>query len=217
MTKEKTVEIACKIETPADLEDLDHLQCAHQAKNDFTDFFRSLYEESLQFLPHRNIHRIYYGSEFCEFRIPAISECKAVLQKANQKKLPVTFLTPPVTQTGIEHIKALLPILEAHSCEISVNDYGVLQLLHDHHYHGNIICARILDKLYHDSRMNRFAFSQYTNEMGYQYLRSPAVSAPSFQEALKKYHVTRYDIDLPQYGLNLPENQNNISYSTFLP
>lgn len=28
MTKEKTVEIACKIETPADLEDLDHLQCA---------------------------------------------------------------------------------------------------------------------------------------------------------------------------------------------
>ena len=217
MTKEKTVEIACKIETPADLEDLDHLQCAYQAKNDFTDFFRSLYEESLQFLPHRNIHRIYYGSEFCEFRIPAISECKAVLQKANQKKLPVTFLTPPVTQTGIERIKALLPILEAHSCEISVNDYGVLQLLHDHHYHGNIICGRILDKLYHDGRMNRFAFSQYTNEMGYQYLRSPAVSAPSFQEALKKYYVTRYDIDLPQYGLNLPENQNNISYSTFLP
>jgi len=189
--KEHKVEIACKIDTLSDLKNLDQMQCTYQTTNDFTDFFRLLYEENIKLLPHKRIDRIYYGCEFCEFRIPTISECRTVLQEAQKEMLPVTFLTPLVTQVGMNKIKELLPLLEEYSCEISVNDYGVLQLLHQKHYDGEIICGRILDKLYHDGRMNRLSFTQYTNEMGYKYLRSPSVSSDSFKKALEKKGVTR--------------------------
>lgn len=210
-------EFAWKVEYPSEI---DHMSCdwnKTSVENDLTVYFHELYADCLSNFEFVSIHRIYYGSEFCEFRIPTASALEQVLRKAECHRLPVTFLTPPVTEYGIQKITALLPLLQEYSCEISVNDYGVLQLLKEKHYTGEIICGRILDKLYHDGRMNRKMFADYTNSFGYEYLRSPGIAAASFQELLQENGIHRADMDLPLYGLELPEASADFAYSVFLP
>lgn len=217
MRKCTEVEIAVKVDSVEDLQNIGTAQCVYRTDNDFTEYFRNLYRRCVQSISLDKVSRIYYGSEFCEFCIPGLRDLEALLQTARWNNLNVTFLTPPVTNFGMEKIKNLLPLLAQYSCEISVNDFGVLQMLSDNNYTGAVICGRVLDKLYHDGRMNRTAFSLYTNHMGYDYLRSPAVSSPSFQSVLKRYGIMRYDIDLPQYGIDLDSSESDISFSTFLP
>lgn len=217
MERFRDIEFALKIESADEINETKVGSIYENIYNDFASYFKDLYNSCLEILGNIKISRIYYGIEFCEFRIPKLKEVEIVLKRAKQKGLPVTFLTPPVTQFGIEKIRLLLPMLYEYDCEISINDYGVLELLKEEGYKGKIICGRILDKLYHDGRMNSTSFKNYTNSNGYQYLRSAAIDSKSFHEVLLENGVSRFDVDLAPQGVLLCNKYDDFSYSVFLP
>src|SRR6185436_7072689 len=51
--------------------------------------------------------RCAYGNEFCEHLIPSAEQLKAVLTAAHDREMSVTFLTPYVSDAGIESLKPL--------------------------------------------------------------------------------------------------------------
>ena len=56
--------------------------------------------------------RCAYGNEFCEHLIPSAQQLKAVLTAAHDHEMSVTFLTPYVSDSGIESLKPLFELLD---------------------------------------------------------------------------------------------------------
>ncbi|MFC1623910.1 hypothetical protein ACFL28_01135 [Candidatus Omnitrophota bacterium] len=81
--------------------------------------------------------RLYWGSEFCENLISGIKEAKKALEFTLNKGLDFTLVTPFVTEEGLKKLEGIFKWLKANriSCEIAVNDWGVLKRLHSH-YNG---------------------------------------------------------------------------------
>jgi len=86
--------------------------------------------------------RIYWGHEFCENLIPAEEETKRVIDICRHGRLGFTFLTPFVTERGFKILKRMFVFLrrEAPACEVVLNDWGVLNLLH-REFKGSFILA----------------------------------------------------------------------------
>lgn len=75
--------------------------------------------------------RVYFGNEFCERLIPNKAQLKKVLDFTKEKKIRFTFVTPYVTDEGINKLKTLFSYLSKidKGIEVIVNSYGVLNIV----------------------------------------------------------------------------------------
>lgn len=82
-------------------------------------------------LPEGRLAAVYFGSEFCEDRLPGVDGAERFCRLAEEKGLEATLLTPPVTFTGLDRVGALLEGLGDRGFRPAVvfNDWGVLGLL----------------------------------------------------------------------------------------
>lgn len=160
---------------------------------------------------------LYYGNEFCEYRLPNETQLLKALQIANDNNLKFVFVTPPVTDWGISQIKESLKILIAYKekIEIVVNDHGVLQMLSDFTDRFEITIGRICDKLSHDSRASLRDIENYYSKNGLNYARTPGVVSQFSLNIYKAYNVNRFEFDMPKVGISLPENINASLYWPF--
>lgn len=73
------------------------------------------------------LDRLYFGNEFCEFRMPS-GEAIARLVDTG---LPLTLVTPVMTRVGLRRLEESVTRLLAHDnpLEIVVNDFGALESL----------------------------------------------------------------------------------------
>ena len=69
--------------------------------------------------------RLYIGDEFCIHRLPNPAELDTLCQLAKEKNRALTFLTPPLTDAGIDRCRPLFDILKDmdHGSEVVVNDW----------------------------------------------------------------------------------------------
>ena len=61
-----------------------------------------------EFVPNKAISYLYYGNEFCEYRIPSISDLKSFFTICISNDLNPVLVTPPVSDLGLEKIKHLI-------------------------------------------------------------------------------------------------------------
>lgn len=159
---------------------------------------------------------LYYGNEFCEYRIPSINQLLQVLDICKKDKISCVLVTPIVTDYGIEKITNLLDYLIYNniSLDIVVNDMGVLELLRKKEYSGKAIIGRVLEKSSHDCRASADEFDDYYGDNGKKFARTPGIISDYTQMIFNKYGIERYEFDLPRIGLDLPENRD---YSLYWP
>ncbi len=55
--------------------------------------------------------RLYFGAEFCERLIPSRQELETALRNARERSLGFTFMTPFVTNRGLELLEELMHML----------------------------------------------------------------------------------------------------------
>jgi hypothetical protein len=86
-------------------------------------------------LPEGRLAALYFGTDFCEERLPAISEVTRFCQAAREHGLEAVLLTPLVRPGGLRRLGQLLEAVEASGAAVSVvfNDWGVLGLLRERH------------------------------------------------------------------------------------
>ncbi|MDD5614163.1 MAG: hypothetical protein PHQ54_03730 [Candidatus Omnitrophica bacterium] len=90
--------------------------------------------------------RIYYGNEFCEHLIPELYEVEEALNISESKNIAFTFVSPFVTDSGIEKLGRILYFLNNKNIEIVINDFGVLELIKNKGYSIKPVLGRLLNR-----------------------------------------------------------------------
>ena len=145
------MELAIHIRQPGHLDQLDRIP------NQVCDLYADLEPEVrdwVRSIPEQ-VQRVYAGDEFCVHRMPEPEVLEGISRSARSKGWPITLLTPPVTDEGLERCSRLFRFLEqaAPGTEVVVNDWGLLCLLKDNYPSLPAAAGRLLNKGFKDPRL----------------------------------------------------------------
>jgi hypothetical protein len=192
------MEVAIHIRQPSELDQLDRipghlLDLYVDLEAEAQDWVRSIPEQ---------VERVYVGDEFCIHRMPEADVLEVITGSAGRKGWPVTLLTPPVTDEGLERCSRLFRLLErkAPGAEVVVNDWGLLCLLKDEYPSLPAAAGRLLNKGFKDPRLIDPDGAAEISEDAQELLNGCSFDTPLFQEKLREMGVHRVERDLFPYG-----------------
>lgn len=112
-----------------------------------------------ELLPEGHVVALYFGTEFCEDRLPDFDEADAFCAAARERGWEPTLLTPLVTPAGLQLVRRLLSGLDAkgHQPAVVFNDWGVLGLLRELHPALPRRAGRLINRSLRDPRAYRAA------------------------------------------------------------
>jgi len=196
---------------------------------------------SLSFLEKYNISsrykRIYFGNEFCQKLIPTQNILGRVLEFTRGKNLYFTFLTPFVTDAGLEVLDKLFYFLvnNLNTPEVVINDFGVLDLIDEKYKQIQPILGRLAFRQKRDPRfLNMFSGRQktkiYLRPQGNNIIVLPKPIPVALKEAYTKSNIDfsevksfllrkrikRVEVDNLLHGLNL-DLPKEMAASVYVP
>lgn len=112
-----------------------------------------------ELLPAGTAAALYFGSEFCEDRLPELDEADGFCALARDLGWEATLLTPLATTAALQRVRLLLDALVARGWQPAVvfNDWGVLGLLREHHPQLPRRAGRLMNRSLRDPRAYRDA------------------------------------------------------------
>jgi hypothetical protein len=170
--------------------------------------------------------RCAYGNEFCENLIPGPAAVQAVLEAAREHGLPLTLLTPYVSDEGIAALKPIFELLGREAsdaravCEVVFNDWGVLNVLR-RDFPGLIpVQGRLLNKSLRDPRINGI-YPEASASLGPQTalvnLRRTNLDSSGYIGFIRGMGVSRIEVDnLPQ-GIDLDQIDRRVAVGVYVP
>ncbi|MCL1822467.1 MAG: hypothetical protein FWG22_06555 [Prolixibacteraceae bacterium] len=102
--------------------------------------------------------RIYFGHETCEKLLPQFDEIEDLLEICEKRNLELSFVTPFLTDAGIEKVMRFLERLQSakRHFEIVISDWGLLNLLTSNRV-GTPVAGRFLIGQHTDFRLKRLS------------------------------------------------------------
>ena len=96
----------------------------------------------------RPCDRLYCGNEFCERLLPGWDDLQKAAAWATERAIPMTLVTPFVTDQGLQAIAQLLEKASGLGCldEVVFNDWGVLSFLSERPGRFSPVLGRLLTK-----------------------------------------------------------------------
>ncbi len=162
----------------------------------------------------RDYCRFYYGDEFCERLLPSEHDVKEILAFAEERCLPFTFVTPYVTENGLNQIKELLQLFP-NNTEVVFNDWGVLRTI-KRDFQGLIpVMGRLLTKIKRGPRLMNFI--DRLPSAALDHLRKTNLGVPIYQNFLKKQDIKRVELDNPLQGLDFSDVPEGLHLSLYIP
>ena|GEM_PF-481362 len=166
--------------------------------------------------------RCAYGNEFCEHLLPTVERLEAVVSAARRCGLQLTFLTPYVSDAGIEALKPLLNLLNKNGepCEVVFNDWGVLNLIRREFSKVVPVQGRLLNKSLRDPRITGMYAATapgFVPQAAVVSLRRSNLDCSSYAGFLSRMGVASVELDnLPQ-GVDLSFTENGLKANVYLP
>ena len=179
---------------------------------------------NLKYFQSGKYQRIYWGVEFCQNLIPSIADTEEVLRFVKKNELKFSFVTPFVTERGLERLKRIFYWLNKKkiSCEVVVNDWGVLEYLHTE-FKGVFepVFGRLMSRQVRDPAMKGVLEKQPVfavkakdgkisiivhrppNKKYQQGIKSSYINSNLFQGFLSKFGIKRMELNNLIQGLNL--------------
>jgi hypothetical protein len=186
--------------------------------------------------------RIYFGNEFCQRLIPSPFDLEKVALYTRKEKIGFSFVTPYVTDEGIEKLDKLFTLLEKldFHCEVIINDWGVLNLINERFKTFKPVLGRLLTKQKRGPRLRELLkretarprlvsdpkFPKIKNvilqkklplSLDPYYKGSNVTSAPVIQDYLVGQRVKRIELDNTYQGLHLELPKDKIRSSLYFP
>lgn len=182
-----------------------------------------------------NTDRIYFGNEFCEKLISTLDILKKWYFFTKTKGKKFTFVTPFVTNFGVEKLEYLLGFLnDQEDVEVVFNDWGVFKLIQDNFKNLNPILGRLLTKQRRDPRMLKIFLGKQKSKKIinsgkkiillpkkvpnslFEHYQASVINAPIFQKFLLSQGIKRVEIDNLVWEMNVKVNKK-IGISIYLP
>lgn len=129
---------------------------------------------------------LYFGNEFCEKLIPDGDALSRALSYAKENGLIFVFVTPYCTDSGIEKLKGLLPLLPD-GTEVVFNDWGILGHIRER---GLVpVLGRLLVSIKRDVRIDP------SDGKNLEYFRTCNLESLAFQDFLIENGISRVELD----------------------
>ena len=181
--------------------------------------------------------RIYFGNEFCERLIPGVEVLKKAFSLADSGGKEFTFVTPFVTNAGLNRLEAPLEFLNSRrNVEVVFNDWGVLMLMRGRYTKLKPVLGRLLTKQRRDPRIAEIFFGKRKTreifsadnkekliffarsvpETLFEHYQGSVINLPAFQEFLLSQGVRRVEIDNLAWEMKVTVNKK-IGVSVYLP
>lgn len=185
--------------------------------------------------------RLYYGHEFCQRLISPLNHLKRILSYIAEKRLNLSLVTPYVTNDGLKKLEVLFELLKERntSCEVIINDWGVLNLVNRKYINLTPVLGRLLNKqkrgprlvklLKRETRARLLNYPQNPKirsfviqkklpmDLDPYYKGSNASSVPIIHSYLISQRIKRIELDNTAQGLFLELPKNEICASIYLP
>jgi hypothetical protein len=164
--------------------------------------------------------RIYIGDEFCPKRLPDVKALKNQLNAADQKGLPVTLLTPVLTDGGIKACAKLFETFHQwdHAAEVVVNDLGVLLCLKQTFPGFSLSMGRLFNKGFKDPRLDQ---KDITPAAAAACLNHCSFQQANMKSLAKNFGIQRVEQDLfPHADLDaqaLAMSDSDLKFSIYFP
>lgn len=153
--------------------------------------------------------RVYFGSEFCQYRISKQNDLISAFEKIRQNGFEFSFVTPYISQSAIENLEQLLETLANHvrkvapekKVEVVCNDWGILHYI----YSSYIDCfrpvlGRLLNKLIRDPRVTQYYNRNDAPELAKAQLKQASYSTDYYLDFIKKAGVQMIEFDNVSQG-----------------
>ena len=159
--------------------------------------------------------RLYYGNEFCQERIPTPDEMRYVYDFARSRGLQLTWVTPYVTERGLEALRPLAAFVAsaAKDSEFVVNDWGAWRVLHDEYGCTNFVLGRLLAQQKRDPQISRMR--KETSGAAFEDFQQAVADASIMAPFLRERKIARIEIDNLLQGIKRPKA--SLPASLYLP
>lgn len=139
--------------------------------------------------------RLYFGNEFCERLIPSQDDLAYILRFVTKKKMKLTFVTPFVTNKGLEQLKLSMRYLQQHNIpvEVVINDWGFLRWVNEKYPKLNIALGRLLSKQKRGPRIQNLI--NKAPESTIEHFRRSNVDNPILANFLMTRDIKRVELD----------------------
>ena len=185
--------------------------------------------------------RIYYGNEFCERLIPSLQDLNQILDYIQKRGLEFSFVSPYITNIGLKKLGALFELLKSTriSCEVIINDWGVLNLINRQYPDFQPVLGRLLTKQKRGPRLIELLKRQIRPrlivnsknpsqrniviqkmlplDLDPYYKGSNASSVPIIHNFLISQRIKRIELDNLAQGMLLELPRTKISASVYTP
>ena len=163
--------------------------------------------------------RLYIGDEFCIHRLPSIDELDTICQLVKRENRDLTFLTPPLTDDGMDRCRPLFDFLNERGLrtEVVVNDWGVLFFLKEKYPLFQLSVGRLLNKGFKDPRlMNPDEASEFSAETA-EHFNACTFDSIEFPAKMQELDVTRLERDLLPFGDPEIKRRGGLQASVYFP
>lgn len=162
---------------------------------------------------------MYYGSEFCQTLLPNMSELSEAYMNSAGKGFGFTFVTPPVTDKGLEKLKTLFMFLAGQNDEVEVviNDWGVLRLLNRDYPRLKSVFGRLMNKMLRDPRITpRYNIDDAPKEP-LLVLQQSGITYSRHYQVLKSCGIKRVELDNLYQGIEIDFKAMEFKPSIYIP
>jgi hypothetical protein len=163
------------------------------------------------------VSRIYFGQEFCERLMPTLDHVRSVLDFTAREGLEFTFVTPYLTDKGLNNVEYLLREIaeQRPGIEVVFNDWGLFFKLATEYSMFKPVMGRLLNKMKRDSRLLRFMdlVPLQTNA----YFRRCDLDVSIFRDFLMVEGIFRVELDNMLQGVDLNLRDTGLCGSLYVP
>ncbi|PIU88628.1 hypothetical protein COS64_03265 [archaeon CG06_land_8_20_14_3_00_37_11] len=150
--------------------------------------YKTLDSTILEFIKNQGFDRIYFGSETCENCMPNINSVRRIEKTASEYNIGFTLVTPICTDYGIDYLNTILPSINKKTIEVIPNDFGVLYMLSQMDFKGEIIMGRLLAK------SKKWPIGDVPKEFKEPLCHSP-FGLTEYQKYLKEIGISAIEVD----------------------
>jgi len=166
--------------------------------------------------PGEPYERLYLGSEFCVWRLPAARELHEALAAAAARGLGFSLVTPFLDEPGLTRTLELIQQVPPDAAtEVVANDLGLIESLRAAGWRGTIVAGRLLTRQRRGPGFQ--SFGDIPPEAAVA-LRGSVLDSPAFVELLgTEYSVKRFELDDLVQGVSVPALPAGVSLSLYRP
>lgn len=161
--------------------------------------------------------RLYFGIEFCQNLIHTTEDLDYVINFVKKNNIELSFVTPYVTDEGMNKLEPLLELLNEKlpGSEVIINDFGTLELMQEKKLKLKPVLGRLLTKQKRGPRI--INIMDKLPKTAIEHFRKSNADIPIIREFLIRNGFDRVELDNLLQGIEEDFSKSQLKASLYYP